>query len=174
MTKRLLLWKWWRELWLSKWLWQWRAQSGYESDEGKEYQETRQKETLCYDDSDSDNEVVFVNSSPVFSEEHDPQSGYESGEEKETRQKEALCCDNGENCDNLRMCTNTKIEASQEDTRAHQLLSATNLVPRPSLRRATECVQKNWCLKTRLSKDRSRVIHCTGLWLIHIYLSKSA
>ena len=26
----------------------------------KEYQEIRQKETLCYDDSDSDNEVVFV------------------------------------------------------------------------------------------------------------------
>ena len=34
--------------------------------------------------------MVFVNSSHVFSEKHDPQSGYESGEEKETRQKEAL------------------------------------------------------------------------------------
>ena len=62
---------------------------------------TRRKEALCCDDSDSDNKVVFVNSSPVISEEHDPQSGYESGEEKVTRQKEVLCYDNGENCDRL-------------------------------------------------------------------------
>ena len=45
--------------------------------------------------------MVFVNSLPVLSEEHDPQSEYQSGEEKVTRRKEVLCYDNGENCDRL-------------------------------------------------------------------------
>lgn len=67
---------------------------------GKKRNIRRQGKRSC-DDSDSDNKVVFVNSLPVFSEEHDPQSGYESGEEKLTRQKEVLGYDNGESCDRL-------------------------------------------------------------------------